>query len=299
MEGKPIRIIRKDLEGKTNIFEQASFDIGAATIQSERPGKTKNEDSYFHTKSGLGIFDGVGGHLGGDIASGVASKFLFERVMEIETDPNKPIEDIKRELKIRIEQAHAHVRSAGKLSEEGPATTADVVIFRKDEMGLTRAVIGHVGDSRVYILKSSGHLSLITVDDSLAVLVLKSRYGLSEREIERIQDKVDGGGAPETEAERFYSKNRSVITDALGGPECKVKIYAPLVEDGDTLIAVTDGVSDNVDDADFVDSCGGNESGEKKSFKLTQLSLSKSREGSPRSKKDDMTAVIVNVKFNK
>lgn len=298
MERKPIKIIRKDLEAKVNVFEQASFDMGAATLKSENPKKTRNEDSNFYTKFGLGVFDGVGGASGGDLASSTASNFLFQRVMEMDSDIDIPIDKIKADLKIRIEQAHAHVKVQGRLVEDNPATTADVVVFRKDEMGLTRAVIGHVGDSRVYILNRSGNLRLCTQDDSAAVNSLRKYYGLSEAEIERIQ-KIDSLNGFNTDAELYYLANRNVISDALGGPRCEVKIYSPLVEDGDVLLAVTDGVSDNLNEAEIVQICSGDDTAEKKAHNLVQKALEVSRGDSFNAKKDDMTAVVVNVRFNK
>jgi serine/threonine protein phosphatase PrpC len=116
--------------------------------------------------------DGVGGHANGEMASKIAvdtALGLFKRM-----NPANPPKQILRQI---IEKANLAVYEAGMSNREGGrmATTLSVCLFRDRELS-----IGHVGDSRVYIVRHE-QIRRLTDDHSYTGLQVKLRL-ISEQE---------------------------------------------------------------------------------------------------------------------
>src|SRR3954453_6396090 len=131
--------------------------------------RTSNEDSY-STRPDVGLFvvaDGMGGHVAGEVASRVAVEaieaFIEEtagadknRTWPFPFDPALSLE--ANRLKAAFRLANRRIASAIADSQDlrGMATTASAIL-----VGPRSASVGHVGDSRVYVLRD-GRLAQIT-----------------------------------------------------------------------------------------------------------------------------------------
>lgn len=127
------------------------------SIKSEcGPSRDKNEDSVYPHNSGksrlpfkAGVFDGMGGHRSGEIASKIASETMHKNFDSLDlyvTEANKEIFN--------------HQNSNPETY--GMGTTMTVIEITEDLL----LKIAHVGDSRCYVF-SDNKLFLLTEDDNL------------------------------------------------------------------------------------------------------------------------------------
>ncbi len=138
-----------------------SFDAA-----SETGRRSNNEDAYLASPE-LGLYavaDGMGGYEGGEVASRTALESLhayFRRLgadgIDLEGDEGAARDQVRMAIRI----AHRAVARAavGDLAQMG--TTIACMVVRG-----SRALLAHVGDSRVYRLRE-GELALLTRDHSL------------------------------------------------------------------------------------------------------------------------------------
>lgn len=189
---------------------------------SDTGRRSNNEDSFVAAPA-LGLYavaDGMGGYEGGEVASRVALDSLvtyFERLGDEGLDLHEDVGLALAQVKMAIRMADRAVqrRAVGELSEMG--TTVACMIVRGD-----RAVVAHVGDSRVYQLRE-GELRLLTRDHSL------------------VAEMEAAGMAPATHLSH-------VITQALGqGPDARPDVRIVDVLPGDRFLMCTDGLTDELD----------------------------------------------------
>ena len=136
------------------------------------PSRDKNEDSIFPSLSGsdyppfrAAVCDGLGGHTSGDIASKIAVDSLLKNF----TDLNSLINSANDEI---IEYQNQNPKTTGM------GTTMTAINIDSDAL----MKIGHVGDSRCYVL-SDRNLIKITEDDNVPGYqnVLKQALGSNEK----------------------------------------------------------------------------------------------------------------------
>jgi protein phosphatase len=200
---------------------------------ASHPGlrREENEDAYC-VRPELGLYavaDGMGGHAAGEIASRVAIDALEAFVEDTRTadvnrtwpfpfDRSLSLEGNRLRAGLRL--ANRRIASAMEANESlrGMATTAAVMLF-----GPERPSIAHVGDSRIYRLRV-GRLEQLTADHSW------------------VSEQVRAGVLTEADARRHPWRN--VVTRALsGGDDPDVDIADLPVEDGDTFLICSDGLS--------------------------------------------------------
>jgi protein phosphatase len=119
------------------------------------------------------IADGMGGHLGGEVASQVALESVLSALQQ------KPDVPSTRHEKILLRDAFASANEAVAHEAEeralhGMGTTLTVVRFRE-----RTAVISHVGDTRAYLVRRD-RLQQLTRDQTVVELLV--RIGLVRRE---------------------------------------------------------------------------------------------------------------------
>jgi protein phosphatase len=155
------------------------------------------------------VADGMGGHQGGEVASRTAIEALRASVAS-----GLPInEAITRANDAVLKRAEGNDELAGM----GTTLTAVVVA------GGSQLLVGHVGDSRAYLLRG-GVLERITEDHSL------------------VEELVREGRLTPEQAE--VHPQRAIITRALGvEPFLDVDLYTVAVESGDRLILCSDGLT--------------------------------------------------------
>jgi serine/threonine protein phosphatase PrpC len=188
------------------------------------PGRRRrrNEDAYVVAPPLFAVADGMGGAQAGEVASKLAAAALED------TDTGK----IRGEQRIAslIQEANRRVyeRSNADPATSGMGTTMTVALI---EGGIV--AIGHVGDSRAYLVRD-GRIEQLTDDHSLVNELLKS-----------------GRLSPE-EAE--VHPQRSVITRAVGtDPDVDVDTFSLEAKDGDVFLLCSDGLTDMVSDAGILE----------------------------------------------
>lgn len=186
--------------------------------------RRRNEDSLaLAPELGIAVVaDGMGGHPGGDVASRTAAERTMERLREARS--RGPVEHVMSEV---VLSAHAAVRDRGarepSLSGMGTTLTAflaDVV----DEAWC----VGHVGDSRAYLLRR-GAFRQITRDDTW------------------VQQKVESNQLTPEQA-RHHPWGH-ILTQCLGSDEPpRVQVLTGSLEAGDLFLLCTDGLVGMLDD---------------------------------------------------
>lgn len=169
-----------------------------------------------------GVADGMGGHKGGEVASTSARDDLL-RELEGKTPSvaalSGAIEEVNRQ--IYHQQEHDDALT-------GMGTTLSV-LWMSDNF----VYIGHVGDSRVYLLRD-GEFKQMTLDHSL------------------VEQLVREGALTEEEAQNHPMRN--IITRAIGTDESvEVDVVVEERRKGDLWLACSDGLHGLVDDRQMRD----------------------------------------------
>ena len=179
--------------------------------------RRRNEDAYVCEPPLFAVADGMGGAQAGEIASRLAATALSggpgssgsgeERVAALIQEANRRI----------------YERSSEDEAVSGMGTTMTVALAEDDTVA-----IGHVGDSRAYLIRDRS-LEQLTEDHSLVAELVRS-----------------GKLSPE-EAE--VHPQRSVITRALGtDPDVDVDTFSLPARAGDVFMLCSDGLTSMVDD---------------------------------------------------
>ena len=175
--------------------------------------RRRNEDSFVCDPPLFAVADGMGGAQAGEVASELAAAALRER-SDREAGGEAQVVELVQEANRRV-----HQRALDDASASGMGTTMTVALFGEDGS----VTIGHVGDSRAYILRD-GQLEQLTDDHSL-VAELVRRGELSQAEAE-------------------VHPQRSVITRALGTePDVDVDAFTVPARPGDVFLLCSDGLT--------------------------------------------------------
>jgi PPM family protein phosphatase len=184
------------------------------------PGRKRrrNEDSFVCDPPLFAVADGMGGAQAGEVASSLAANALKERGDGDTGDGERRVADLIQEANRRV-----HQRALDDEAASGMGTTMTVALFHEDGT----VAIGHVGDSRAYLLREDA-LEQLTDDHSL-VAELVRRGELSPEEAE-------------------VHPQRSVITRALGtDPDVDVDTFTLQARAGDLFLLCSDGLTTMVD----------------------------------------------------
>ena len=180
------------------------------------------------------VADGMGGHSSGEVASRMACEAITDFFHDTAEDadmtwPYKMEKGVAYEANrlsvgVKLANLRIHECAQSNPAQRGMGTT--VVTARFSDEGL---IIGHVGDSRVYMLRD-GRLEQLTEDHSL----LNDYIKMKDLTAEEIQN--------------FPHKN--VIVRALGMKETvQVDLLTVAPRTGDVYVLCSDGLSGMVSDA--------------------------------------------------
>ena len=170
------------------------------------------------------VADGMGGHLGGE----VASKMAVETVAEIFKAGGDDVADLLREA---LETANERVHKAAQEDRDlaGMGTTGVCLLFESGGHGF----VAHVGDSRAYRLRT-GQLEQITDDHSVVGALIRMGHI--------------------TEDEAKLHPQRNEILRAIGtNDQVEVQVTPLELHPGDKYLLCSDGLSGLVADADIAD----------------------------------------------
>jgi len=190
--------------------------------------ETMSGELYEEAGYGMVVADGVGGVVGGEVASRQAIYTLLGLALHT---PDwqfrwgaKERNAVMFRMRDRFRRVNAALMrdAAVHVSRGGMWTTMTAALTHGTDL-----VIGHIGDSRAYLLHG-GKLIKLTHD---------------HREGTSIAEKTDP----------LMRELSSVLIDALGSPEgeCDPQVDDYLLANGDQLLLCTDGLTDMVDDAEI------------------------------------------------
>jgi protein phosphatase len=188
----------------------------AATDTGRR--RRRNEDAFVCDPPLFAIADGMGGAQAGEIASHLAASSLQHAAHD------GPVDEQRVTQLIQDANRSVYERQRDDESTSGMGTTMTVALVEGEI-----AHIGHVGDSRAYLVRDH-KLEQLTEDHSLVGELIRS-----------------GRLSPE-EAEAH--PHRSVITRVLGtDPQVDVDAFSIETRPGDLFMLCSDGLTSMVDDA--------------------------------------------------
>jgi protein phosphatase len=241
--------------------------MGQKYLKFTSPGAEKkyNEDAVEIIETGEGILailcDGVGGDYSGDLAARIALKSaLYFFTTSIVTD-------YLERIKLTIADSNSFIlnHSSNSTPLKGMATTFEIV-FIKDSF----VYMGHIGDSRIYQLKSK-RLNQLTKDHSL------------------VQKLLDEGYISHKQAENHPQKN--VIIKALGNddnPEPDISKVRISGLESVKYFLCSDGVSNLVSDKEIEEILNLSDQEEMKNQLVKLIKL--------RGAADDYSFIIIEIK---
>ncbi len=179
-------------------------------------GRPANEDRYLVDPDTrlYAVADGMGGHRAGEVASATAIDAL-----QAAFAGGAPLDQA-------VGKANAAVfeKASANLDMRGMGTTLTAVALVDEH----HALLGHVGDSRAYLMRGGGVIQ-ITEDHSLVEQLVR-----------------EGRLSPE---EAAVHPQKAIITRALGiDPEVEVDLYPVDLRPGDRLLLCSDGLTNMVAD---------------------------------------------------
>ena len=197
--------------------------VGAYAVASDTGRRRRrNEDNYVVAPPLFAVADGMGGAQAGEVASKLAASALEGGNSDGLTGPEQ-VDALIQEANRRV-----YDRASSDPSASGMGTTMTVALVE----GMTVA-IGHVGDSRAYLVRGET-MEQLTDDHSLVNELMKS------------------GKLSEEEAQ--VHPQRSVITRAVGtDPAVDVDGFTIEAEEGDVFLICSDGLTDMVSDEEILE----------------------------------------------
>jgi len=181
--------------------------------------RSVNQDLALEEGSLFAVADGMGGHVGGEVAARVAIDALrgaFGRQPSIDG------------LRVAVTEANTEVWRRGQADSElrGMGTTMTAVALVAGADGRDVVALANVGDSRGYVF-SDGRIHQVTADHSLA------------------EEKVRHGEL--TEAEAAVHPHRHILTRALGvAPDVDVDLWELHLRAGNRILLCSDGLTNEV-----------------------------------------------------
>lgn len=193
--------------------------------------KTNQDTIYASKDSNIPLFlvaDGMGGHKAGEVASKMVKDILVSNFTSKENDLNLNM-DLEKFIKLTIEEANTkiYLKSSRNKEYKGMGTTLTAAYIEGETI-----YIGHVGDSRAYII-NDGKIIQITEDHSYVNQLMKT------------------GTITKEEAKNHPKKN--MITKAVGSSSIlEVDSMKINIKKDDILILSSDGLTNMVSDDEIL-----------------------------------------------
>src|SRR3954453_11386860 len=207
-------------------FASGNPEMQVAVV-SEKGNRDENQDWMSWSRIRWGecyiVADGMGGYKGGAVASKMTVQGL-ERYLK-ESPSDWPFEKALREALDRTNREVYTSAHTGDPDTENMGSTVALALISD-----SRVQVGHVGDSRVYLLRR-GQLRLLTKDHTA------------------VQRMVDAGMITPEQAREHPDAH--ILSRAVGSkPEAEIEISEPIdLEQGDGILLCSDGVHAYVNDA--------------------------------------------------
>jgi serine/threonine protein phosphatase PrpC len=233
------RQIESIVQGQGTPFDMKQ--LIAATGQSVGKQREHNEDSLLAITTTLAgkttnvpfglymVADGMGGHQFGEVASNAAIRVVAGQIIRkfhsylFAIPTQQPEDSLQEIMESAVREAHRVIQK----DAPGSGTTLTAALVVGQQM-----TIGHVGDSRAYLVHASGRAEQLTHDHSLV------------RRLEEL------GHLNKEEAATF--PHRNVLIRALGqGDSLEADIFTVPFPSQGTLLLCTDGLWGVVSDQEL------------------------------------------------
>ncbi|MFQ5676719.1 MAG: PP2C family protein-serine/threonine phosphatase [bacterium] len=224
---------------------------------------TVNEDSYLilELDGAFAVADGVGGANAGDLASQTALRTISKLIKEARGNTPPTSLNFVRSL---IDAGNQVVYQLGQQRQRQVASTIALMLI-KDGV----AILGHVGDSRIYVHREDKLIQL-TKDHS------------------KLQNLIDNSLI--TEKERADFQERHIITKALGaGATVEPDLQKVILKKNDLFILCTDGIYIHNTDEEILRNATKNKNN------LAKICDTLKKNCYSRGAKDNLTAIVVKV----
>ena len=181
-----------------------------------------NQDAVIVDPPLFGVADGLGGHQGGEIASGECRDGMISFLRGRNSDAEM------LETAVKVVNRRIHIRAGEDTSLSGMGTTLTCALFGEKEV-----YIAHVGDSRCYLYRD-GNLEQITDDHSMVMEMV--RAGVLTKE------------------QAAVHPMRNVITRAVGSDRSvQVDMITKERKTGDIWLFCSDGLHGQVEEQEIKD----------------------------------------------
>jgi serine/threonine protein phosphatase PrpC len=248
--------------------------LHASAVSDVGRVRKTNEDAYVSDAdvSLFAVADGMGGHDAGEVASGLAIDAIssFIRRSSADTDFSWPYGidrglsyDANR-LRTAIHLANRRIFRTAEHNDDynGMGTTIVAMLVSGQNMA-----VGHVGDSRLYLMRG-GVLKQLTADDSWAATILAQDPRLSPSDIAR-------------------HPMRNVLTSVLGArDQVDVHLSEHVLLPGDTVLLSSDGLHGVLDAHALASAIDAEPEVSRLARRLVETALE-------RGSRDNVTAVVV------
>ena len=223
--------------------------------------RSNNQDSGYAGRHLFVVADGMGGHAGGDVASAIATRRIADADVEFPSAADAAAA-LEGALIAANRQLAETVAEHSELT--GMGTTVSALLIDGN-----RVVISHIGDSRIYLLRS-GELSQISTDHTF------------------VQRLVDAGRI--TAEEAMVHPRRSVLMRVLGDVEASPEIDSMVLDTrpGDRWMLCSDGLSGVVSFDEIHEQLSSDAGAKQVADRLVKASLDG---GAP----DNVTVVVVDI----
>ena len=190
--------------------------------------RSGNEDAFLLLPD-AGVFivaDGMGGHAAGEVASEMSVQIVGRSLDHV---VGRPDPEAAETIRKGIVEANAAIfqRTLVEQDKRGMGTTVTAMVINGE-----RYMIGHVGDSRAYLLRD-GQLLQITKDHSY------------------VQEQVDAGYLTPAQARTHPYSN--VITRCVGAnSDVAPDVYLGTLHGSDLFLLASDGLTGMLEDEDLL-----------------------------------------------
>ncbi len=182
------------------------------------------------------VADGMGGAQAGETASQLAREVVQAALQKgLQTHQPDTLEQWHSLLQAAAVEANQriHTRSQKNVEQHGMGTTLTMIVLADNY-----AHLGHVGDSRAYLLNAAG-----VTDDGATWMQLSSDHTLVAR-------LVDIGQLTPEEARQ--QPQRNILYRALGTDAAvEIDTSSQVLNAGDVLLVCSDGLTNHVDDSEL------------------------------------------------
>lgn len=240
-----------------------TIKTASITDKGLNPKYTVNEDSHMILEKEriYAVADGVGGAFAGDVASRSALNIITKGIKQYS---KKSTDDKIDFLKKLIKAGNDAVYQMGKKKNKQMASTIAIMSVEENY-----AVLGHVGDSRIYVARN-GRILQLTKDHS------------------KLQELLDQNPHLSITREKYHDGH--VITRALGVQrDVKPDIQKVILKHDDVFILCTDGIYSHNSNDEILDNVNRN----KNDLKIVCETLKKNCY--MRGAKDNLTAVVLRI----